>query len=485
MASIEEVKLLDTRKKNLLMFITFSISLIMAALKTVASGDIDKALFYSSEFIAFTIIFITMQYLLKRYHAFALVSIIVIQAFTFSSLMILGATIDLIPVLFVLGIISSLHFKRLVFAIGFTSGLVNLVLTARMVEGSESLFATSILAYVLSGVMLGVMIFLNSKQQENLHTYMEQVENDAQEKAKQKEELEYNVKSIISDISKVNLQVQTNLNAQEEMKTAINEVATGSQSQSEQISDISENANRTQSSMLHLYKVSSDLKEETNEASIVVSDNEHQTQELHQDMKNLRVMVEELTNTFHLLTDTVKETNTFTGIIKEITDQTNLLALNASIEAARAGEAGKGFAVVADEIRKLAENSSQTTDRINQNLLKLNQNNQTALEKVQTSSSYIQRGQQSTEDVMNSFKNTTLVFNKIEHHVQSLLELAEEVKTQSHDVQGSSSELAAIIEESTASVEEISATIETLTNDNKTIAQLMEETNQKAEAIIK
>lgn len=62
----------------------------------------------------------------------------------------------------------------------------------------------------------------------------------------------------------------------------------------------------------------------------------------------------------------VDQVNSLTDDILSISAQTNLLALNASIEAARAGEAGKGFAVVADEISKLAADSREAANNIQQ-----------------------------------------------------------------------------------------------------------------------
>jgi hypothetical protein len=79
---------------------------------------------------------------------------------------------------------------------------------------------------------------------------------------------------------------------------------------------------------------------------------------------HLKAKVEAIAEQILQLSERTSQIGRMTDLVSELANQTNLLALNAAVEAARAGEHGKGFAVVGAEIRKLADQSKKSAERI-------------------------------------------------------------------------------------------------------------------------
>lgn len=95
----------------------------------------------------------------------------------------------------------------------------------------------------------------------------------------------------------------------------------------------------------------------------------------------------------------IGETDAIIASIRSIASQSNLLALNAAIEAARAGETGKGFSVVAQEMRKLAQNSSDSSKRVLESLTAMKRSIETIIKQINDANMVAESHAAATEEM--------------------------------------------------------------------------------------
>lgn len=248
-----------------------------------------------------------------------------------------------------------------------------------------------------------------------------------------------------------------------QVESAVGDIALGATNQATETQAATENVVAMGSMIEETSGEVSALKDTADGMKAVSIEAQQLINELMQENGKTKESIEKIYRQTNITNESALKIKEATALITSIAEETNLLSLNASIEAARAGEQGRGFAVVASQIQKLAEQSSESAQKIEQITTELISDSSVAVETMQIVRDNMET--QSTKMVQTD--NIFETFNKgvvssIEG-VDSIALKADKLDVSRVNVVDVVQNLSAIAQENAASSEESSASVTQVT----------------------